>query len=256
MFPVSPPLGALRLATIQDVPRIAVVATSGFYYSPVFSWERPYHQEFPRDTFMSYEKMFADIIRSPDYVAVVVEDSFDPNEATKSGATIDPDTRLPTHDAGEKVIVGVATWKFEPDSERRGQFLDPDDNPNLKFSRGLGRDKKEWRVEQLDADCDAAEKKHLSGDQLMDMVVVHPAYWKRGHGTTLVKWGMSMADLDHVDQGVVAAKMGEQLYLKLGYTKLAEVHVCDDKEPADVTVGILEYCYRPRFTIESQNAVL
>jgi hypothetical protein len=75
----------------------------------------------------------------------------------------------------------------------------------------------------------------------MDMVVVHPAYWKRGHGTSLVKWGMTLADLDQVDQGVVAAKMGELLYLRLNYSKLAEVHVRDDKDPAEITVGILKY---------------
>ncbi|KAJ8117703.1 hypothetical protein ONZ43_g4150 [Nemania bipapillata] len=120
MFPVAPPLGALRLATIRDVPRIAAVATSGFYYSPVFSWERSYHRQFPQDTFMSYEKMFADIIRSPDYIAIVVEDSFEPDETSKSGATIEPDNGLPTPNAGDKVIVGAATWKFEPGSKRYG----------------------------------------------------------------------------------------------------------------------------------------
>jgi hypothetical protein len=47
MFPQGPPLGSLRLANISDVPRIAVVATAGFYYSPVFEWERPSHRDYP-----------------------------------------------------------------------------------------------------------------------------------------------------------------------------------------------------------------
>ncbi|KAI0187131.1 hypothetical protein EV127DRAFT_437409 [Xylaria flabelliformis] len=241
MFPIAPPLGALRLATIRDVPRIATVATSGFYYSPVFAWERPHHHRFPQDTFKSYEKMFADIIRSPDYIAVVAEDSFDPDESTKSEATIAPRNPLPIPAAGSPIIVGAATWKLEPGSKRRGQFIDLDDNLKSKFSGGLYRDKNLWRIDQLDAGCDAAEEKYLKGYQLMDMLVVHPAYWRRGHGTSLVEWGMALADLDQVDQGVVAAEMGEHLYLRLNYSKLAEVHVRDDKDPAEVTVGIVKY---------------
>jgi hypothetical protein len=65
----------------------------------------------------------------------------------------------------------------------------------------------------------------------MDMVVVHPAYWRRGHGTTMVKWGMKLADTDRVRQGVVAAKMGEKLYLSLNYSKLADLKAQDDTDP-------------------------
>jgi hypothetical protein len=43
MYPKAPALGNLRLATIHDVSRIAVVATSGFYYSPVFAWDLSPH---------------------------------------------------------------------------------------------------------------------------------------------------------------------------------------------------------------------
>jgi hypothetical protein len=76
MLPAIPALEVLRLASIHDVPRLALVATSGFYYSPVFSWERAYHHTYPQDTFQWYEKMFADIIRDPEYIALVIEDKF------------------------------------------------------------------------------------------------------------------------------------------------------------------------------------
>ncbi|KAI0103213.1 hypothetical protein GGR51DRAFT_573391 [Nemania sp. FL0031] len=67
--------------------------------------------------------MFADIIRSPDYIAVVVEDSFDPNENIKSDAIIPPEKQLPILAAGSPVIVGAATWKLEPGSKRQGQYV-------------------------------------------------------------------------------------------------------------------------------------
>ncbi|KAI0199893.1 hypothetical protein F4808DRAFT_461288 [Astrocystis sublimbata] len=245
MLPVSPPLGSLRLANIHDVPRIAAVATSGFYYSPVFTWDRPYHRHYPQDTFKSYEKMFADAIRNPEHIALVAEDSYDPDERAKSYAIIKPDAQMPIPEAGSQVIVGVATWKLEPKSQRYGQFMDPNDSPDIDYSGGLERDKNTWRIDQLDTACDFAEQKYLDGYQMMDMLVVHPAYWRRGHGSSLTKWGMALADRDHVNQGVVAAGMGKQLFLKLNYSRLAEVHARDNKNPAEIAVGILEYCLLP-----------
>ncbi|KAH7318671.1 hypothetical protein B0I35DRAFT_432674 [Stachybotrys elegans] len=249
-FPVAPPLGTLRLATLGDVPRIATVATAGFYYSPVFAWERRFHRQYPTDTFQSYSKMFADIIVDPRYVALVVEDSYDPTEGDKSTATIAPDRVIPPLQQGDSVVVGAATWKLDPGSRRIGQFVpstSPDDDhalpPLPPFDGGKGRDKSLHHADMLDAECDAAETRYFEGNQLVDMVVVHPAYWRRGHGTTLVRWGKSLADLDGMDQGVVAADMGEKLYMPLGYQKLDEVRVEDNAGPGphDVSVGILKY---------------
>ena len=77
---------------------------------------------------------------------------------------------------------------------------------------------------------------------MMDMVVVHPAYWARGHGGNLVKWGMKLAHVDKVKQGVSAAKMGEDLYHKLGWQNLTEVRIEGDEiVPQGVDVAIMEY---------------
>lgn len=74
------------------------------------------------------------------------------------------------------------------------------------------------------------------------MVVVHPAYWKRGHGTALVKWGMAMADIDMVKQGVIATHMGSGLYLALGFYKITDIHTDgDDEAPDGVTCTVAVY---------------
>lgn len=65
------------------------------------------------------------------------------------------------------------------------------------------------------------------------MVVVHPAYWRRGHGSRLVRWGMALADMDQVKQGVLAADMGAKLYLQFGFVKICEIHADGDKEDPD-----------------------
>ncbi|KAK2595301.1 hypothetical protein QQS21_007016, partial [Conoideocrella luteorostrata] len=232
-------------ATLRDVPRIATVATAGFYYSPVFAWERRFHHQYPMDTFQSYEKMFADIILDPQHVTLVVEDTYNPSESEKTEPVIEPDRKMPLPKQGNSVIVGAATWKLEPSSPRYGQFMNPADSndPSLNFDGGRSRDKSPRHADMLDDKCDAAEEKYFNGNQLVDMSVVHPAYWRRGHGTELVKWGKSLADLDYMAQGVVAAAMGEKLYMSLGYQKLDHVKV-EDKDgpgPHELSVGILKY---------------
>jgi hypothetical protein len=156
-FPPAPPLGSLRIAGLHDVPRLATVATAGFYYSPVFAWERRYHADFPGDSIHSYEKMFADIITDPRYVAVVATDVFDPDEKSKSGATLPPN---PGYEPGDSAIVGVATWKLELGSARVGQFTSSDPTPlDVHYDGGQGRDKSSYHAGLLDDACDAAEEK-------------------------------------------------------------------------------------------------
>jgi hypothetical protein len=53
--PVSlPQLENVRLATAEDISRIALVASASFFWSPTFQFQRPFHAEYPEDTFSSY----------------------------------------------------------------------------------------------------------------------------------------------------------------------------------------------------------
>lgn len=76
----------------------------------------------------------------------------------------------------------------------------------------------------------------------MEMVVVHPAYWHRGHGSRLIGWGMRLANIDQVEQGVIAAKMGEDLYNKLGYKTLEQLRVDGDEQaPEGLICAAMKY---------------
>lgn len=85
------------------------------------------HTKYPEDTFRSYEAMFAERIRNPEFIALVTEDTFDSDETSKTEASIHPGKNYTVPQEGSKVIVGVATWKLEPGSLRRGQYMDMDD---------------------------------------------------------------------------------------------------------------------------------
>ena len=76
----------------------------------------------------------------------------------------------------------------------------------------------------------------------MNIVVVHPAYWRRGHGSNLVKWGMALTDLDKTTQGVISAGMGTKIYKLLGFEFIGETHVDgDERIPEGLVTGIMRY---------------
>lgn len=124
MYPPGPALGPLRSASLKDVPRIGLVATCGFYFSPAFQWERPYHAQHPADTLASYRTEWANVIKDPRYIVLVATNQYDPEEGTKSKATVPPEYATETPAAGEEVIVGMACWKLEENSKWVGQFQD------------------------------------------------------------------------------------------------------------------------------------
>lgn len=60
---------------------------------------------------------------------------------------------------------------------------------------------------------------------LLERIVVHPAYRKRGHGERLAQWGLTLAAEDKVDIGVVATDQGTTLCKRLGFGLLRSVEI-------------------------------
>jgi hypothetical protein len=54
-------------------------------------------------------------IRDPDYIALVVEDKYQPSENGGTGTIIRSDRKVPTPKAGNSIIVETATWKLQTD---------------------------------------------------------------------------------------------------------------------------------------------
>lgn len=117
-----PPLGHLRIASPDDVPRISVVATAAFRYSPLFEWERPNHAKYPEDTLESYRAQFLDAIQSDDHIVLVREDAYLRDENNKTAAIIPDNTGWTAPKAGERVIVGVISIKLDPGSPHVGKL--------------------------------------------------------------------------------------------------------------------------------------
>ena len=106
-IPPAPDFRAsLALATVADLPRIAVVASRGFFTSQVFQFERPLHARYPEDTVEDYHRAFAKRIREGEWVVVVALD------------VVEEEGPM----TGQRVVVGVCSWQLPEESRRVGQF--------------------------------------------------------------------------------------------------------------------------------------
>jgi hypothetical protein len=83
------------------------------------------------------------------------------------------------------------------------------------------------------------------------MIVVHPAYWKRGNGTAMMKWARDLSEIDKVPQCVSATPMSEGPFVSLGFQQICRIPAeGDEDDPEGVSTALLEY--RPK-SLAKQN---
>ncbi|KAL2680347.1 hypothetical protein Neosp_007944 [[Neocosmospora] mangrovei] len=252
IYPPSPPFHSLRLATAADIPRMAELSVLGFKDSEIFRFERPGYENFPHDAIASFANLYRSQLQDPRVVAIVAEEAPRPDDTTHF--------QPPHHDATlvGRVVVGVASWVLPEGSSRTGQFVvpgvgDPEPAPD--------RDLCQRRLDLFTGAKEATEKKsvilpvnsvlskkvdsnlyrYLSGKMICDKLVVHPSYQQRGHGTAMLRWGLSLCNRDGVDQGVIPSHVGEPVYLYMGYKVVGEMEVPDDGDVEGFTQRVVVY---------------
>ena len=151
-FPRVPAFPCLRLASLQDVPRIAVVSTLGFRDSEIFKFERPKYDQYPHDTITAFRNLFREQISNPNSVVVVAEDVRLPDEDQNPLVDGADDSVVTPH----RVVVGVCSWVFQSGSERKGQFAFPDTSPT---EPALNRDLNQAHMSLVDGIKEAGERK-------------------------------------------------------------------------------------------------
>lgn len=58
----QPLLDGFDIAKYSELPNIAIVASRAFRSSPVFKFERPFHEQYPEDTLASYYNLYHDAV--------------------------------------------------------------------------------------------------------------------------------------------------------------------------------------------------
>lgn len=235
----------IRHATLADVPRLALVATAGFYDAPQFRWERPYHHMYPYDTYLSYRNLFETCISDPDCLIYVVEDAYDISEHEKSGATIATGDLYQVPRQYDTVPAGVAMWRLPNGSLRRG-LKAPESNETKsstaeRKTESAQRDINESHRVQLRSKVDIVSSKlfgPLNGLYNMIMLVVHPAYRRKGHAKALVCLGAAHADFDRASVRLIAQPNAVNLYQSVGFKILDRIPLQDEFEQFELTAMI------------------
>jgi hypothetical protein len=109
--PILPSFDGLRLATLEDLPRIATVAAAGFFHSPTFQFQRRRYAEYPDDTLFSYWEDYRTSILDPECVVLVAVDALvDVEESQVYSALKQAAAYMPgAGPLGLEVVVGVAS---------------------------------------------------------------------------------------------------------------------------------------------------
>lgn len=245
-----PKIDGVRLARLDELDRIALVAAAGFFHSPVFHFQRPHYDAFPEDTVASYQAEYEAAMLDPNSIVLVAEQIPDKNETNKVYEALQrlgPSRSQISSDG--KVIVGVASISLPPHSRRSGVLQPKGTSTYSTQSETLQQRDQCIKGGELYSEATApAKAKYLTGQMRLTTLAVHPAYWKHGHGTRLTNWCTRLADLDRVPIGVSAAKMGVKVFTKAGFQEEVRVQIegyelpdesrdsfaCNEKEPANV----------------------
>jgi hypothetical protein len=115
-----PEVHSVCIATLDDLPRIAFVAASAFFWSPTFKYQRPHYGEYPKDTLASYWNEYEESMRDPAYVVLVAEDFIKTDEAEHVYEVLKSACRPST--PRMKAILGLCTILLKPGSPYTGHF--------------------------------------------------------------------------------------------------------------------------------------
>ncbi|KAF2689293.1 hypothetical protein K458DRAFT_413590 [Lentithecium fluviatile CBS 122367] len=228
--PVVPSFDGLRLATMDDLPRIATVAAAGFFHSPTFQFQRGRYAEYPDDTLLSYWKDYHASILDPGCIVLVAEDKLVDAEGEKVydalwGAAAYTPGAGPL---GVEVVVGVASIIMKPDSCYKGRFQTKGhaDGSALRTALlDLSRDQCKEANRIYSEATGPAKAKYLAGHMRLSTLAIHPAYWRRGHATRFISWCTRLADLEGCLLGISAVPMGATLAARAGFEERELVRV-------------------------------
>jgi hypothetical protein len=111
---------------VEQIHRLACVASAAFYHSPVNAYERPNRNKYPQDTVASYANEFLDYLTGRDTALLVIEDTHESNEkqqvypALQDYMERENLTSSKQLGAGRKIIVGFICLAFKPGTGKHG----------------------------------------------------------------------------------------------------------------------------------------
>ncbi|OCK75890.1 hypothetical protein K432DRAFT_307573 [Lepidopterella palustris CBS 459.81] len=224
----------VRLATLEELRRLAFVLMTAFSFSPVNQFQRPKYQTFPGDTFYDYYLQLVDAFLDPTTRIYVSEDSYAPDEEKPVPKAFPKKHFCPG--TGHKVIAGVAICRGLGRRKigKKEQGLCP--TARKWYVCSQARDKDSEAVISYVEQTKSAKEKFKGCDMSIATFVVHPSYWGRGHGTALAVVCTSAADNRKVKACVSATTMSKGILTRFGF-KFEDLEVMCER-PFPISLGV------------------
>ncbi|KAK3681341.1 hypothetical protein B0T22DRAFT_388307 [Podospora appendiculata] len=230
MEPALPP--GVRFAKPDDILRLGIVSFESFIGTDCFDWMWIDPNEFPRDVLASEIAVWEDVLVKGEELLLVIEDDYYPDENSKTSAVIDVsgiDWQAPQ--PGEKVIVGAISFEPNRRSPRVAnhcQTTDLSEYPDAPAVELLALDADHY-AQLLDSIKEHKKRLGFENGFNIELLVVHPAYHRRGHARTLVKWMQDLARIDQVTVYVAADGKSEEFYARLGFEVIERLEIPGDE---------------------------
>lgn len=131
----------VRLAIVQDLHRISIVAAAAFSSLPTFQFQRPHYRQFPYDTITYYFFQYEFTLEHHCSTVLVAEDILE--EAESHHVYKELQWASSSQPSQHQDIVGVAGIQLKPGSSYFGQIQRTDTSANIAepcHFQGLARD--------------------------------------------------------------------------------------------------------------------
>ncbi|CZS90786.1 uncharacterized protein RCO7_06722 [Rhynchosporium graminicola] len=215
----------IRGATARDLHRLAEITITSLKDDPAFDFMWPYRHEYPEDNFFFWQQTLQSWLydKKITFLVTVLDTS---DCGLESQIEIVPDT-----------VISYAIWARHGNSNTARQrwrakntFFNNIDALTTKmevWSHGRKyrrRDADFARLLALDKMGKAIEEqfwKDMPERWVLELMVTHVDFRRRGAATELLKWGLNEADREKAPCKVEASPMGKLLYAANGFHDLA-----------------------------------
>ncbi|KAH8682703.1 hypothetical protein BX600DRAFT_522179 [Xylariales sp. PMI_506] len=209
---------AMRAATLADLEAITELALAALPDDPFWLYRYPRAKDYPDDHYKYSRIRFEEYLHNVEagtYAAMVVEAASEEGQHTTK-------------------LIAMSMWALpgllSPGAQQIPGMKPPTDHVER-------RDANPARMLEFRKVFNAAKSRYFDkvyGNRQLNllMLATHPEYRRQGAATMLMKWGMERAERNDVALSLFASPMGSLVYTKLGFKKLAVVHVqvADEEE--------------------------
>ena len=132
----------MRMATVEDLPRLSLVGAAGFRDSPFYYFQRPAHADFPQDTVDDYRCQCIKSMMDASEILVVVSAEYRDDEIEfvheELKNTYQQNQPKVSKASGQQVIVGYVSCVFANPTQRNGRFATEGAPPSWRLVCSVG----------------------------------------------------------------------------------------------------------------------